>query len=140
METDEAKYIMEETWKEKRGLHFWCKAIPTSKQSRDKIRKEVSARTLKERITKDVFLKNMAEKYFNEYVELTLIYGIHKKRYNGKRNDIDNIIKHTLDSLKGILFKDDSQIKRVSATKFFLNQNRPECIGIIIAKFKMNTN
>ena len=138
MENDESKYVMEETWKNERVLHFWCKSSPTSKQSRDKLRKEISTQILKERIAKDVFLKVMAKKYFDEYVELKLVYGIHKKRCNRKRNDIDNLIKHTLDSLKGILFSDDSQIKKVSATKFSLDQNRPECTGISIAKFKMN--
>ena len=138
MEIDERSQVMEETFKNTRGLHFWCKAIPTSKQSKDKIRKEVSAHTLKERITKDIFLKKMAEKYFSENIELILVYGIHKKRCNGKRNDIDNLIKHTLDSLKSILFKDDSQIKKVCATKYLLNPNIPECTGIIISKFKNN--
>ena len=141
METDEAKYVMEETWKNTRGLHFWCEARPISKRSKDKIKKELFTKKIQERVKELQPFRNHLTTYYPEGdLELKLIFGINRKRCIGKRNDIDNLIKHTLDSLNGILFKDDSQIKKVSATKFLLNQNRPECTGINIAKFKMNTN
>ena len=137
MESDESIEVMKETWKDKRGLHFWCESIPVSKQSKDKLKRELSKKVIQDRVKRLQPLRNyLTTAYPDGNLELELIFGICKNRCYGRRNDIDNLIKHALDSLKGYLFKDDSQIKKVCATKYLLNPNVPECTGIIIAKFK----
>ena len=137
METDERNKVMEETWKEKRGLHFWCEAEPVSKQCKNKRRLEASKKVMQERVNKLKPFKNDLTVYYPQGdLELELVFGIKKKRYIHRRNDTDNLVKHAVDCLKGVLFKDDSQLKRVIGTKYLLNNNVQECTGIIISKFK----
>lgn len=132
---DEALELLKNTFC-KGGLQFMCHSSPLSKQSRDKLKKEISKELLSKRIKSDEFLSQRANKFFdgNLFVELT--FGLHKKRLGNKKNDIDNLIKHTLDCLKGTLFKDDGQVKRVCATKYFLNPPSKEWTGIRIQRWK----
>ena len=41
-----------------------------------------------------------------------------------KKPDIDNIVKSVLDGLQGCAFKDDSQVYRISAVKFYSDNPR----------------
>jgi Holliday junction resolvase RusA-like endonuclease len=118
----------------KGGLQFGCHAPPTSKQSKNKIKKEVVKQLLNNRIAKDKFLVNKKELFYNSELILDLTFGLEEKRY--KKNDVDNLIKNTLDCLKGVLFKDDAQIKKVCATKFFLKEGVKEWTGIRVKEHK----
>ncbi len=140
MGSDERKEIMDETWKQKRGLHFWCEAEPISKQCKNKLRKEASRKVMEERVSElKQFKKDLTIYYPEGDLELELIFGIKKKRYGYKRNDTDNLVKHAVDCLKGVLFNDDSQLKRIIGTKYLLNNDVPDCTGVIISKFKKDS-
>jgi len=47
-------------------------------------------------------------------IEIEVIYAT--RREKGQRIDIDNVLKPTLDALKGVVYKDDSQVRSVTAT------------------------
>lgn len=43
-----------------------------------------------------------------------------------QKPDIDNLIKTTKDSLKGIVWRDDSQVAEIDAVKFWAEKNSVE--------------
>ena len=131
---------MNNLWANNAGLHFWCESIPISKYSKNKLKKEIASHVLKKRIQKDYFLKDLSEKYYYETLDLELIFSIHESRWHIKRNDVDNLIKHTLDCLKNNLFEDDVQIKKITATKYLVKSSRQEGTGIILSIFKNKLN
>ena len=133
---DESQEVMNNLWNDKKGLHFWCKAIPISKQSKNKLKKDIASQILKKRTQEDIFLKDLSKKYYNEIIDLVLIFSIHKSRWRTKSNDVDNLIKHTLDCLKSELFEDDGQIKKITATKYLVKSSLQEGTGIIVSKFE----
>lgn len=93
---------------------------------------------LQNRVKNQELTSNKAKEFFEGDLELELTFGLDKRRFGNRKNDIDNLIKHTLDCLKGVLFKDDSQIKRLCANKHFINPGVPESTGIRIYKLKNN--
>jgi len=127
--------LLEETYAtSKAGLRFFSYHIPVSKQSKDKIRKEISKKIIQGQIRDSDLISSKKKEYFNGDLEVELNFGLDKgKRWN-KRTDIDNLIKHTLDCLTGILFKDDSQIIKIYASKYFVDVGTIECTGIRINK------
>jgi len=131
-ERDEQLQILMNTFG-KGGLEFMCHASPVSKRSRDKIKKEISKQIIKKRIDNDNFLKDKSKNFFTNNLFVEFTFGLEKNRC--KKNDIDNLIKHSLDCLKGVLFKDDSQVKKICATKYFINSGK-EWTGIRVYKLK----
>ena len=127
--------LLKETYANlKPGLKFFCYYLPISSQSKNKIKKEISKQIIQNKVLKSNFISEKKRVYFKEELELELNFGLDEDRNRYKRNDIDNLIKYTLDCLKGVLFKDDCLIKKISARKFFVNKNTPECIGIRISR------
>lgn len=74
-------------------------------------------------------------------VDMTFTYKI-PKSWNKKKKeakhidpdctsgaDIDNLIKFYLDSLNGVLYKDDSQVTRISAVKLYGEEDRVTIIA-----------
>ena len=45
------------------------------------------------------------------------------KQYHVARKDLDNMVKFVLDSLNGILYKDDAQICIINGTKIYANED-----------------
>lgn len=135
---DEQLEILKNIFGLKRGLHFMSYASPTSKQSKSTIRKDVSKQAIQKRIINDDFIFNKAKNYSEGDLEIEFTFGLSKRRYGKGKNDIDNLVKHALDCLKGILFKDDSQIKELHAKKFFVNSGVKQCTGIRIHKLSPN--
>ena len=132
---DEAMELLVNTFT-KGGSQFMCHASPVSHQSKDKFKIELSKQLLEKRIKGDEFLSQKASIFLEGDIFVELTFGLHKSRFGIKKNDIDNLSKHTLDCLKGLLFKDDSQIKRICATKYYLNPPSKEWTGIRIQKWK----
>ena len=136
---DEQLDILISTFGSGPGLKFYSKAVPVSKQSKDKFKKELSKKTMQERITDDSFLFERSKKFLNGDISIDLIFGLHADR-QGRRNDVDNLSKHTLDCLKTILFKDDVQIKELHAVKSFVNNAVSESTGIQIREYNAKSN
>lgn len=59
-----------------------------------------------------------------------------KRDYPTSRPDLDNYVKLVLDSLNGILWKDDSQVISLAATKAYVTQGK-EIPGIEILVSKL---
>ena len=53
-------------------------------------------------------------------IELEVLYSTNASK--GVRSDVDNILKPTLDALKGIAYFDDNQVRSVTATLFDRNR------------------
>lgn len=47
------------------------------------------------------------------------------KIFCDKKPDIDKLIRSTFDSMTGVLYKDDSQVARVKATKTYVSPEEP---------------
>jgi Endodeoxyribonuclease RusA len=58
-------------------------------------------------------------------VEISLIYST--RRLISIRSDVDNILKPTLDALKGHAYRDDNQVRAVAARLF--DRSRPFALG-----------
>jgi hypothetical protein len=54
-------------------------------------------------------------------IEVEILYSTFTKK--GKRADIDNVIKPTLDALKDVASKDDIQVRSVTGTLFDRNKD-----------------
>jgi len=133
-EKDEQLKILKNSFNLKKGLHFWCRATPVSKQSRNKIKKDLTEQILQARVKRIKLTSDRIKEFFNGDLGIELTFGLREKRL--RKNDIDNLIKQSLDCLKGILFKDDSQIKEICGNKYSVNQKATECTGIRIYKIR----
>ena len=51
-----------------------------------------------------------------------------------KKNDLDKLVRSTLDALSGIAFKDDCQVTNLSATKRYCNEDEVVGADILINK------
>ena len=52
-----------------------------------------------------------------------------------KKNDLDKLVRSTLDALTGIAFKDDCQVTNLSATKRYCNEDEVVGADILINEF-----
>jgi len=57
-----------------------------------------------------------------------------KIKYHTKKPDLDNLIKGVKDGLKGICYKDDSQVVRLAATKSYAGPGEQIGVEIIITQ------
>lgn len=64
--------------------------------------------------------KTKKKDYGTNDIKVDIVFKIKDHR----RRDIDNLLKATFDSLKGIIFDDDCQIIRATATKMIGHYNR----------------
>ena len=125
--------LIEQTYTNKPGLSFFSYHIPISKQSKNKIRKDASKKIIQERV---INLGEDRKKYFDGNLEIELNFGMDAGRKETKTTDIDNLVKHTLDCLKGVLFKDDKQIRALHAYKHIVDKGTSDCTGIRIRKLE----
>ena len=51
-----------------------------------------------------------------------------------KKPDLDKLVRNIKDSLKGVMYLDDSQVTHVAATKYYSNQETPPCVTISLRK------
>ena len=51
-----------------------------------------------------------------------------------KKPDLDKLVRNIKDSLKGVMYLDDSQVTHVSATKYYANQETPPCVTISLRR------
>lgn len=130
---DEQLSFLKSVFGLKRGLSFVCKASPISKQSKDILRKQLYHQLIKKRIVEDDYLTKKSPVFFEGdlYIEINFSLNINRK---GRKSDLDNLAKNCLDCLKGILFKDDSQIKELHLKKHIVAPRVTEFTGIRIAK------
>jgi Holliday junction resolvase RusA-like endonuclease len=54
-----------------------------------------------------------------------LIVGTKGKIFCDKKPDIDKLIRSTFDSMTGVLYRDDSQVVQVRATKVYVTSDEP---------------
>lgn len=57
------------------------------------------------------------------------------KIFCDKKPDIDKLIRSTFDSMTGVLYKDDSQVARVKATKTYVSPEEPA--GALIRIYRL---
>lgn len=48
-----------------------------------------------------------------------------RKIFCDKKPDIDKLVRSTFDSMTGVLYKDDSQVSRIKATKTYVSPEEP---------------
>lgn len=125
---DEQLEILMNVFGLKKGLSFMSFCSPISKQSKNKIKKEITKQALQKRTSK--LASEKLARFFKSEIGMELTFGIDKRRLGKRKNDIDNLIKHSLDCLNGVLFEDDSQIREISAKIYFVNQGVKESTGI----------
>lgn len=128
-------------------VHFTIPGVPVPK-ARPRVKKNGFTYTPKktedyEALVKDVY-NLTAKHYFSDsplHVYMDLFFPI-PKSYSKKRRkelscpntpypkrpDADNVIKAITDALNGIAYKDDGQIVRVSAAKWYGKEPRAEVV------------
>lgn len=100
-------------------------AYPSNKQGRRFLTKE--GKEYKELIGWEA---TMAGAFYTPPIEVKLIFYFKDNR----KRDVDNFIKLVLDSLSGIIYKDDSDVTAIYARKA-VDKNNPR-ISITIRKLK----
>lgn len=50
------------------------------------------------------------------------VYNANPKKQAYKRPDLDNLVKFLLDAINGVVFADDAQVCKISASKLYVNQ------------------
>ena len=120
------------TWADKFYIFIPAKATPKGRPRLGKFGVYTPKQTVKfERTLRTVLNAELKACYslMDEplSVELQFIYKAKSKSkfWTGKvtRPDLDNLIKSILDSANGILWKDDSQIVKITARKFYGEDN-----------------
>jgi Holliday junction resolvase RusA-like endonuclease len=51
-----------------------------------------------------------------------------------KKPDLDKLLRNIKDSLKGVMYFDDSQVTQVTAAKYYANQTTPPCVTISLGR------
>lgn len=112
------------------GLRFVIKTLPTTFRTRNYSQKQRVKDDIKEKISKK-YTKESCRRFFEGEikVELTCFFN---KRYSG--TDVDNIVKFTLDAMKGLAFTDNRQIKELIIKKLKAKKISNEYISVGISK------
>lgn len=104
----------------KRCIATIFSAVPTSGNSKN------NKSLFKEEITKALDLQDdfsFLEASSNKELEVEVIFFLAQDYVS---RDVDNLLKTLLDSLKGLWYKDDGQIKKIIAEKYLAKDIKPE--------------
>ena len=112
------------------GLGLAIRTLPISFRSKNKKSIEKSRREIIERLSREQTKKSL-ERYFEGEIKVRLTCYFNR-RYS--TTDVDNIAKFALDSMKGLAFKDDNQIKELIVRKIKSEKYEKGYIGIKISR------